>query len=312
MKNLTRPFFFIFSALMLLSDALLYCAPLLSQQVANRERKKKKVAKIKDRDGNTISTMPLETLKKIKDRLMGQKDLFTAAKYLEEMVKVCDDHVQKQALMLELGDAWYEQKDYKHAQRVYEEFGLLYPGSDNVGLAFSREIECSFHQLLSYDRDQTQTEKTLELCERFFERKDVFAEHMPLVLDIQEKTQRRYFDHELGIARDYLRRNNIKAAQHRISTIHDAVGKRFSEQITVFEPEVYDFKIQLAQAMADSANELKLKIELAQKYPDNKIAIPFVTELPDLKLQLAALDKSKTAPAITSSTSAAVHMADKF
>lgn len=269
-------------------------APMLSQEIADREQKrKKKKVKLKDRDGNTISTMSYEDLKKNKEALLGSGDEYTAAKYLEEMLRICEDHAEKQVLMLELADLWYTHKNYQLAQKVYEDFEMLYPGSDKTGLALCREIECSYQQINSVDRDQTPTEDTLKLCERFMERKDAFSqEQVQKVQDIEQQARKRLFESEMYIANFYLKRSNFKSAQKRITTLE----KRFLTLPLAIEPDILNFKIQLAHAQNDHMLALQLKIELAEKYPQESTAQPFVATLSDLKVQLAQLSQKQVLP----------------
>lgn len=272
---------------------LLYAkAPMLSQDIQKRQKEKKKVVKkAQDRTGKTVSTMPYDQLKAKKELVVKDKDFFSAIKYLEEMIRICENHAEKQELMLELGQYWFDRKEYKQAQRLYKDFKDLYPGSDHIGLVMRREIECSFAQLLSYDRDQTLTQDVLKLCSEFMERKQVFAEHVPAIVDIEKQCRQRLFEHEIGVAEFYLFRGNFIAAQKRI----DIITKQFGGTSFVVEPHALDFKIRLAQATNDNFSAMKYKVELAQKYPEDAKALPFVASLPDLKLELAALEKSQQA-----------------
>ena len=283
-----------FFALFLFAESRLYAdSPMLAKEVQQRKKQeKKKVVKNKDRkgDGTTISTMTYDQLEARKNELVKQKDFFNAIKYLEEMIKICEDHREKQELMLELGEYWVQRQEYKFALRLYKNFKDLYPGSEHIGFVLRREIECSFAQLLTYDRDQTNTQDTLKLCEEFMEYKNIFAEHVQAVVDIEKQCRQRLFEHEMYVAEFYLFRGNFKAAQKRIDTI----GKQFNGTSFVVEPPALEFKIRLAQANDDMLSATKYKIELAQKYPQHTKALPFVASLPDLKLELAMLEAPQT------------------
>jgi outer membrane assembly lipoprotein YfiO len=244
-----------FLILLLFGTTLPLAANMLSREIADNKKKKK--VKIKDREGNTITTMPYEKLKKNKNELLVQGDELTAIKYLEEMVKICPDHEEKQDVMLELAGLWYKHKEYAFAQRVYEDFEMLYPGSDYVGFSLARGIECAFNQLYSSDRDQSQTEQTLKLIDRFMERKDAFSDYVDQVVEIEKKCHARLFESEINIANFYLKGGNIKSAQQRIDTLQ----KRFEDERAVIEPAGLEFKIRLARETNDKAD---LKVQLAQ------------------------------------------------
>lgn len=272
-------------------------ANMLSQEIAGREKEKgkKKKAKARTDHGQTLSTMSYETLKRKKDEYIKNGDLYNASKYLEEMIRICDDHKEKQPVMIELGDVWFKQQDHKHAVRVYEEFVTLYPGSQKVGYALSQAIESSYQQILSQDRDQTRTEDTLKLIDSFMERKDVFAEYAPRVLEIQRKCLQRLFESEMNVANFYVSRGNFKAASRRFENI----TKKFGATLPDVQPQVLEFKITLADAQHDQLTATQARIELAQKFPTSSLGKQYANELPSLQIQLASLEQK---PQTTSSS----------
>lgn len=280
-------------------------APMLSQEIADREKKKKR--KQRNREyGDTLSTMSYEQLKKAKNELLARRDYFNAVKYLEEMVRVCDDHIERQAVMLELGDTWFADKDYKHALRVYKDFGTLYPGSKHVGRALAQAIECSFHSTLSYDRDQTQTEETLTLIQQFREIQHLFAESKEQVDATERQCFNLLFESEMGVARTYLILGNFKSAQKRIEN----VIKKFGTQVPFGQPRILEFKIDLAHAQKNPLDATKYQIELAQLFPEYTTSKLLIPQLPDLKLQLAVLEKEALPAAEPAQTNE--HMANRF
>ncbi|MCG6537450.1 MAG: outer membrane protein assembly factor BamD, partial [Syntrophales bacterium LBB04] len=198
----------------------------------------------------------------------------------------------------------------KHAARVYEHFTELYPGSEKVEYALYRAIDCSFHQISNADRDQTDTEKTLALVNKFLERSDLFSNYLPQVTEIGTKCKERLFESEMNVFSFYVGRGNFKSAQHRLENI----TKVYTPQLPNIEPQILHLKIELAQATNDTEGLIKTRIELAEKFPENSFAKPLVTQLPQLKLELAALTK----PAEVSTTQAAEdkniqqHMAQRF
>jgi len=266
---------------------------MLSQQIEKEHKKKKKKVKTKDRDGNTISTMSCEKLQEAIDRFVASGDFDSASKYLEELVRILTDHNEKPKRMLQLADIWFKGKEYKMAQRVYEQFEAEYPGSEMVSFALARAIECAFHQLNGKDRDQTPTEDALELCARFMERKEVGSEYIAQVQSIEKKCWQLLFDHELYVADFYYNRGNFKAAQQRIASLN----KRFITAPITVELEVLPRSIAVAQGLGDTLAATKLQITLAEKYPTSSAAQPLLATMPELKLQLATLEQQQTATA---------------
>lgn len=173
----------------------------------------------------TLSTMNFEELKKSKEELAKSGNKKTAIKYLERMVPICSDLNELKTIMLELAQLLYETEDYTKASKMYHEFTLLYPGSDEVEYAMYQAITSTFKLTLDAEHDQTKTVEAKELAQAFLDRSS-FATYKKDVEAIAVQCEERLLESETNIFNFYMKRGNYVAAKTRLSTIKQAyVGK---------------------------------------------------------------------------------------
>ena len=72
----------------------------------------------------------------------------------------------KQSL-LELSDLYYKNEEYVSALSSYQEFGMLYPTDAKTEYCMFKSAMCHFKQMLTLDRDQTETAKSIKSFEDF-------------------------------------------------------------------------------------------------------------------------------------------------
>jgi outer membrane assembly lipoprotein YfiO len=119
---------------------------------------------------------------------------------------------------LGLADYLFQREDYEKASIGYEEFFLLYPGSQEAEYAQYKSILCSFFLCLSSDRDQTQTLKTISLVQFFLAR----AKDTKFIDESKEMyitCRKKLFEHEVHVFAHYISRNKFTSAQKRIEHI---------------------------------------------------------------------------------------------
>lgn len=199
----------------------------------------------------TISTMNFEELKKSKEENVQAGDKKTAIKYLERMVPQCTDLDELKCIMLELAQLLYETESYTKAAKMYNEFTLLYPGSDEVELAMYKAIVSNFQLILDAEHDQTKTVETQEQAQAFLER-PLFTRYKNEVQDILIKCEERLLESEINIFKFYLMRGNTIAANSRLEGIKK----------TYITKNLPDFQMKLAgleQRYADVMGDLKLE-----------------------------------------------------
>ena len=72
----------------------------------------------------------------------------------------------KQSL-LDLSDLYYKNKEYVSALNSYQEFRMLYPTDTKSEYCMFKTAMCHFKQILTIDRDQTETAKAIKSFEDF-------------------------------------------------------------------------------------------------------------------------------------------------
>ena len=191
----------------------------------------------------TLSTMNFDELKKSKDGLVKSGDKKTALKYLERMNRVCSDLGELKKIMLELAQLLYDTGDYAKASKMYHDFTLLYPGSDEVEFAMYQAIISSFMQIRDAEHDQTNTVETKELAQAFLDRAS-FVTYKKEIEEIAVKCEERLLESEINIFNFYLKRGNYLAAKTRLSTIKQ----------TYLEKSMPDVQMRIAVLEKNYAN----------------------------------------------------------
>ena len=234
----------------------------------NKKNEERSQGKQKQREGTgwfglqkkpTLSTMSLSELLETKNQQIKSKNFDLAIKYLERAVTLCDDINMKAALIIELADILFKQQKYDEAAKWYNEFTVLYPGNASIEYASYRNVVCSSKKLLSYDRDQTPTEKTIELANKFLSRGDIFTTYQEEIKKIRNECYNLLALSECDKAHFYIKQGNYSAAQNRLESIR--------EQQLEKAPEIHHFLAQLEVDLAAAFKEFKApesSINLAQ------------------------------------------------
>jgi outer membrane protein assembly factor BamD len=119
---------------------------------------------------------------------------------------------------IRLADSLFQDKKYGEAFLQYQEFKKLHPLHPEIPYATYQMGMCHFKQILSFDRDQAQTEKAIELF-RFT------AENYPQSPYAEQARskiafcQRQLADHEFYVGRFYFGMKKYRAALARFEGI---------------------------------------------------------------------------------------------
>lgn len=165
---------------------------------------------------------------------------------------------------LDLADFCFEIKDWEKAGAAYEEFLMLYPGSKEFEYAQYKAILCAFYLSLSFDRDQSGTQKVIAMCQLFLQRaKEVkFIEETQTILT---SCRQRLFDHEVYILETYLKQARVSSALKRIEYIQ----KEFTDIKHL--PEYIVYLNDLCDIVKDpKTRPFILKADLTQALKQNK------------------------------------------
>jgi len=119
---------------------------------------------------------------------------------------------------LRIADAYFFQKKYAEAIVLYEEFRKLHPMHPEISYAAYQVGMCHANQMLSLDRDQTETEKAIEQFRYLIEN----FPKSPQAADAKTRMQvcqKQMADHEFYIGHFYFRTKRYRAALGRFEGI---------------------------------------------------------------------------------------------
>ena len=211
----------------------------------------------------TLSTMNYAELLDAKNKSLAKKDHFTTIKYLERMAKICDDLEIMREILMELADLLFEDKKFTKASLLYDQYTKSYPGRrKEYEKALYKKMLCTFYQTLYHDRDQTMTEKTIELCDTFL-KECPGSNYEQDVKSTRNSCNRKCARHELYITEHYIKQNRIPSATRRIAKI-----KENYELIPEIEPAVLTLEITLADKIGNTQYAQEKRTELSEKYPN--------------------------------------------
>ncbi|MGB8366937.1 MAG: outer membrane protein assembly factor BamD [Candidatus Babeliales bacterium] len=236
------------------------------QRKHGRHRRYKKKEKQKKK---TFSKMAYEDLEIAKNKQIEDGNNDIAIKYLEQMLKLCDDIYKMAAHLLELGDLLFEGEKFEKSGKIYTEFTMLYPGNDQIEYALYRAILCSFYQTLDADRDQTKTTETIKLIDNFLDRADIFSQYKTEVYQIQSNCYQKLIASEIGICTFYIKRGSYRPAQKRL----DGLQQEWLPKIPALESQVILLEITLAEKKGEKEIVEKKQQELQKKYPAETILL---------------------------------------
>lgn len=172
----------------------------------------------------SFSQMNYPQLMTAKEENKKAKNWDVVIKYLTRMITMCEtegvDYLKEKAnLIIELADILFEQQRYDDAVKWYTEFNHAHVGDSRFEYASYKAIVCASHKILSSDRDQTATEKTLELADAFLKQENIFTRYKKEVQKIQHHCYQVLAQSDCNIAEFYLTYGNYHAAEQRLKGI---------------------------------------------------------------------------------------------
>ncbi len=119
---------------------------------------------------------------------------------------------------LRLADCKFYLHRYEEAIPLYEEFEKLHPTNEAIPYVIFQESSCYYKLMEPPDRDQTFTKKLIDTCERLLKR----YPDSPFSYEARKriaKARTVLAEHELVVAKWYLRTHQIPQAINRLETI---------------------------------------------------------------------------------------------
>jgi len=148
---------------------------------------------------------------------------------IESFEKIRDWYpFSKYAVLAELktADAYYHLKEYEDAVAGYEEFENLHPRNEAVPYVVFQIGRCHFERIVSIDRDQSFTRKSVETFTRLIQRfpNDPYSTRATELLKVCHK---QLCGHDLYVGKFYFKSKHYKAALQRfqdVLTLYPDVG----------------------------------------------------------------------------------------
>ena len=218
--------------------------PIKEESVSRKKRMRKPHHKSeqKKKRNRTYMDMEYDELLAAKDVQVERNNIPVAIKYLEQLMKLCDDITRLADHLLQMADLFFKNNQFQKAAHIYTQYCSLYPGSKQQEYALYRSIISSFACILSIDRDQTKTEETLALTEAFL-KQDHFTQYKDDVLQVQMQCSKQLAASECNICNFYLTRGKLHAAEKRIKKIRSY----WLPKIPTLEPDIIALEAQLTE-----------------------------------------------------------------
>ncbi len=142
-------------------------------------------------------------------------------KAIQSFERLRDEHPLSELAILAklgIGDAHYSDKSYAEAEAAYGDFIYLHPTNENIPYVMYQIGMCHYEQILSIDRDQTETRRAAKefekLLVRFPDSKfSLMAEKM------LRECRIRLAEHEFYVGEFYFKQKNYPSALLRFEAI---------------------------------------------------------------------------------------------
>lgn len=227
-----------------------------------KKKKKKKKEKKAAEPRKTLSKMSFDELVEMGDKQVAANQKEAAVKFYEKALPRCTDMTALKKLTLTLADLQFELANLDKASKLYIEFGNLYPGDSKAEYVDYKAILSSFYLTLDADRDQSFTQKTLTLAEKFLDR-TIYKEYAPDVSGIRDKCCEKLVEHEIHVFNHYLTRGSFTSAHNRLNYIK----KEFLAKLPGVEPRLLTLEVKLALRENNLTLAQQKKEDLTKRYP---------------------------------------------
>jgi len=142
-------------------------------------------------------------------------------KAVESFQRLKDEYpLSDLAIRAELGiaDSKFSMEEYGPAEMAYNDFVNLHPANENLSYVMYQIGMCHYNQLLTIDRDQTETWKALSEFEKLIARFPSSKFSFLAEKNVRE-CKRRIAEHDYYIGEIYFKMKKYKAAMRRFDNI---------------------------------------------------------------------------------------------
>ncbi|MCK4650726.1 outer membrane protein assembly factor BamD [Candidatus Babeliales bacterium] len=219
-------------------------------------------------DDKRVENMNFDELKQKTLSALELKNDELAVEYLEQLVASNPDKQNISEYKLMLADLYFNVGNLPSSYQLYEHYKEFYPSDIKAEFATYRAILSKFYQTLRFECDQTDTHKTINLCEEY-EKNLLYNQYRKDVIDIRNTCESKLIDKEVYVFNTYLKKGKktgkFEAAKNRLKYLRD---EYFSKN-SAFEARLTFLECKLAKAQ-NNENLLKEKVEvLVSKYPNS-------------------------------------------
>lgn len=218
-RNIT---WYIISLVLVFAQCLVICQRTTASKKNVRLRKKRPV--LVDFSSQEREKLPYELtyqeLHEKKNQYLLVENKEGAVKIIEQMLRLCPDMGALAELILELADVLYDDSKFESSLTAYKNFMEHYAGHQKFEYALFRAIQCSSRLVLHFDRDQTKTEETIGLAEKYLAEEDCIL-YRQEVERIKNDCLARLFASELYTVEFYARIGKVAVAQKRFAQIKE-------------------------------------------------------------------------------------------
>lgn len=198
--------------------------------------------------------MSFQEALRARDYYQEQNDTSMMIKCAQRMLAVGGDQETMRKTNLQLAQVFLDEGKFDKAQKHALDYQTLYPGTPESKLAHYINIKANFLSTLSADRDQTKTEKAIELAQNFVTKYSTDTEYKSSVNDMLEVCYRKLLTREINIINSYLSKYNYYKVNGPLIAAYNRLGYIKSKLLPYVKCEA-ELITQVELAIAKAASE---------------------------------------------------------
>jgi outer membrane assembly lipoprotein YfiO len=173
----------------------------------------------KNKRKTLIKKMNSDQLKELQQESVRKKNYSVAIKCLELRLKKTTEPEDVALILFELAEIQFDSGNLDTAIILYDDFKKRFAGHVHVEEAYYKSALAAYLTTLNSERDQTKTEKAIELADEYLQQTNTFTKYANEVVLMRSEEFQKLANHEFGICRFYKKRGNIKAVTKRLAHI---------------------------------------------------------------------------------------------
>ncbi|MCF7799794.1 outer membrane protein assembly factor BamD [Candidatus Babeliales bacterium] len=208
--------------------------------------------------------MSFEELKQKTLSFLEDKKNEPAIENLEKIIAQYPENENISEYKLMLADLYFNTGNLLSASQMYNHYKEFYPSDSKIEFAYYRSVLSKFYQTLKIECDQSDTEKTINLCQEYLDN-TLFKAYKNDILDIKKTCEHKLIGKEVSVFNFYLKRGDYDTAANRLKYLKN----KHLENNPEIEARLLFLEAKLAQKQKNE-DKLNENIEiLANKFPDS-------------------------------------------